>query len=102
MAAAKQRIEALRTVVDVQTLLRAPGRAARPARILIVLRGLPGSGKSFLAKKLRDAEVEEGGEAPRLHALDDYFVAVSGCARARAPLLPAASRMHACIGADGT
>jgi len=43
----------------------------------VILRGLPGSGKSYLAKKLRDTEVEEGGEPPRVHAIDDYFVAVS-------------------------
>ncbi|KAF5834235.1 hypothetical protein DUNSADRAFT_9188, partial [Dunaliella salina] len=62
-------------VVDVLTLLRPPQRSTRPKRILIVLRGLPGSGKSFLAKKIRDVEVEEGGEPPRVHAIDDYFVA---------------------------
>jgi hypothetical protein len=70
----------LRTqVVDVLTLLRPPHRASRPKRILVVLRGLPGSGKSFLAKKMRDVEVEEGGEPPRVHSLDDYFIAVRGC-----------------------
>lgn len=42
----------------------------------IILRGLPGSGKSVIAKKFRDMEVQHGGEAPRLHALDDYFITV--------------------------
>lgn len=52
------------------------GRSQRPARIAIILRGLPGSGKSHIAKKLKELEVENGGEAPRIHALDDYFVTV--------------------------
>jgi len=68
-------------VVDALTLLRPPHRASRPKRILVVLRGLPGSGKSFLAKKMRDVEVEEGGEPPRVHAIDDYFIAVCLCVR---------------------
>lgn len=33
-----------------------------------------GSGKSYLAKALRDLEVENGGNAPRIHAMDDYFM----------------------------
>lgn len=35
---------------------------------------LPGSGKSYLAKILRDLEVENGGDAPRIHSMDDYFM----------------------------
>jgi YLP motif-containing protein 1 len=33
-----------------------------------------GSGKSYLAKALRDLEVENGGNAPRIHSMDDYFM----------------------------
>lgn len=33
-----------------------------------------GSGKSYLAKVLRDLEVENGGNAPRIHSMDDYFM----------------------------
>jgi pantothenate kinase-related protein Tda10 len=33
-----------------------------------------GSGKSYLAKMLRDLEVENGGDAPRIHSMDDYFM----------------------------
>lgn len=33
-----------------------------------------GSGKSYLAKLLRDMEVENGGTAPRIHSMDDYFM----------------------------
>lgn len=35
---------------------------------------LVGSGKSYLAKALRDLEVENGGNAPRIHSMDDYFM----------------------------
>lgn len=33
-----------------------------------------GSGKSYLAKMLRDLEVENGGSAPRIYSMDDYFM----------------------------
>ncbi|CAK0770761.1 hypothetical protein CVIRNUC_003799 [Coccomyxa viridis] len=59
---------------DVLEIVRAPGRAKRPKRVAVVLRGLPGSGKSHLARLLRDAEVAAGGEAPRIHSIDDYFI----------------------------
>ncbi|KAF8408056.1 hypothetical protein HHK36_007197 [Tetracentron sinense] len=61
-------------VVDASCLFRQPHRATRPDHFVIVLRGLPGSGKSYLAKMLRDLEVENGGDAPRIHSMDDYFM----------------------------
>ncbi len=66
-------------VVDARTLLRPPGRESRPRRILIILRGLPGSGKSHLARLVREAEAEHGGAAaqpPRILSLDEYFITV--------------------------
>ena len=113
------------TVVDARELFCAPGRAKRPKRLAVVLRGLPGSGapplspdakgqmvvlragwgyfvvhlgavslsidlrkcnkgvrltcavaagKTRIASRLRDAEVTAGGEPPRIHSIDDYFV----------------------------
>ena len=41
---------------------------------MIILRGLPGSGKSPLAKKIKDVETENGASAPRILSLDDYFL----------------------------
>ncbi|KAK2663985.1 hypothetical protein Ddye_002559 [Dipteronia dyeriana] len=61
-------------VVNALHLFKQPLRASRPDHIVIVLRGLPGSGKSYLAKILRDLEVENGGDAPRIHSMDDYFM----------------------------
>ncbi|KAK1359795.1 YLP motif-containing protein 1 [Heracleum sosnowskyi] len=60
--------------IDASQILKQPHRATRPDHIVIILRGLPGSGKSYLAKILRDLEVENGGDAPRIHSMDDYFM----------------------------
>ena len=38
---------------DVMELVRAPGRAKRPKRVAVILRGPPGSGKSHIARLLR-------------------------------------------------
>ncbi|CAN7023515.1 hypothetical protein IGI04_023855 [Brassica rapa subsp. trilocularis] len=64
----------LSKVIDVSHLLKPPHRSTRPDHFVIILRGLPGSGKSYLAKLLRDIEVENGGSAPRIHSMDDYFM----------------------------
>ncbi|KAM4663509.1 YLP motif-containing protein 1 [Discoglossus pictus] len=59
---------------NVDDLLKKPGRESRPERIVIIMRGLPGSGKTHVAKLIRDKEVECGGAAPRVLSLDDYFI----------------------------
>ncbi|XP_044953695.1 uncharacterized protein LOC123403840 isoform X1 [Hordeum vulgare subsp. vulgare] len=61
-------------IVNACDLFKQPLRASRPDHIVIIMRGLPGSGKSYLAKALRDLEVESGGSAPRIHSMDDYFM----------------------------
>ncbi|XP_060530266.1 YLP motif-containing protein 1-like isoform X2 [Cylas formicarius] len=61
-------------VTPIEDLVNAPGRYNRPARIVIILRGPPGSGKTYLAKLIKDKEVENGGSAPRILSLDDYFL----------------------------
>jgi YLP motif-containing protein 1 len=38
------------------------------------MRGPPGSGKSHLAKLIKDKECEMGGSMPRILCLDDYFM----------------------------
>ncbi|KAL5211302.1 hypothetical protein ABZP36_022149 [Zizania latifolia] len=62
------------SVISACDLFKQPLRASRPDHIVIILRGLPGSGKSYLAKALRNLEVENGGNAPRIHSMDDYFM----------------------------
>ncbi|CAN4099356.1 unnamed protein product [Withania somnifera] len=61
-------------VIDASHILKHPYRATRPDHLVVILRGLPGSGKSYLAKMLRDLEVENGATAPRIHSMDDYFM----------------------------
>ncbi|XP_045481187.1 uncharacterized protein LOC123685507 isoform X2 [Harmonia axyridis] len=61
-------------VTQIDELLNAPGRFNRPQRIVIILRGPPGSGKTYLAKMIKDKEVENGGSTPRILSLDDYFM----------------------------
>uniref|UniRef100_A0ACD5YS71 Uncharacterized protein n=1 Tax=Avena sativa TaxID=4498 RepID=A0ACD5YS71_AVESA len=61
-------------IIDACDLFKQPLRASRPDHIVIIMRGLPGSGKSYLAKALRDLEVQSGGSAPRIHSMDDYFM----------------------------
>ncbi|KAK4887026.1 hypothetical protein RN001_003297 [Aquatica leii] len=61
-------------VLLIEDILSPPGRFTRPPQIVIILRGPPGSGKSFLAKLIKDKEIENGGSAPRILCLDDYFM----------------------------
>ena len=56
-----------------EDIIEAPGRQMRPSKIVIILRGPPGCGKSFLAKNIKDTETLYGSSALRILALDDYF-----------------------------
>ncbi|KAG9283176.1 YLP motif-containing protein 1 isoform X1 [Astyanax mexicanus] len=69
-----QRVEKKPETKNVEDILKPPGRSNRPDRVVIIMRGLPGSGKSHLAKLIRDKEVEYGGAPPRVLGLDDYFM----------------------------
>ena len=59
--------------IMIDSIINPPGRSSRPPKIVIILRGLPGSGKSHLGRLIKDKELEQGGEQPRILALDDYF-----------------------------
>ena len=48
-------------------------------QIVVIIRGLPGSGKSVLAKKIKEVETENGGSAPRILSMDDYFLNDVSC-----------------------
>ena len=56
------------------SLLFAPHRATRPHAIVVLVRGIPGSGKSWLAQKLRALEIENGGKPPRILSIDPFFM----------------------------
>jgi YLP motif-containing protein 1 len=56
-------------------LLQPPGRDTRPKRLLVLLRGPSGCGKSHCAKTIRQLETSAGGQPPRVHSMDDYFMA---------------------------
>lgn len=40
-------------IVMVEDLLLPPGRYGRPSKIVVILRGLPGSGKSHVARSIK-------------------------------------------------
>ncbi|XP_074640028.1 uncharacterized protein LOC141898107 isoform X2 [Tubulanus polymorphus] len=61
-------------VVNVNDILSHPGRATRPPQLVIILRGVPGSGKTYVSKLIRETEMKNGGTAPRILCLDDYFM----------------------------
>ncbi|XP_058058127.1 uncharacterized protein LOC131209147 [Anopheles bellator] len=61
-------------MIDIEELLLPPGRFSRPARICLLVRGLPGSGKSHLARLIKNKEQGFGGASPRVLSLDDYFL----------------------------
>ncbi|CAG0899679.1 unnamed protein product [Darwinula stevensoni] len=58
----------------IDDLLVPPGRKNRPPYLVVILRGLPGSGKSYVTRLIKEKEVEQGGTAPRILCLDDYFM----------------------------
>ncbi|XP_023148190.2 YLP motif-containing protein 1 isoform X2 [Amphiprion ocellaris] len=68
------RVEKKPEIKNIDDILKPPGRMSRPERIVIIMRGLPGSGKSHVAKLIRDKEVDCGGAPPRVLVLDDYFM----------------------------
>lgn len=49
--------ELKKDVILIEDILNKPGRYNRPPRIVIIIRGPPGSGKTFLAKLIKDKEV---------------------------------------------
>ncbi|XP_078482548.1 uncharacterized protein LOC100179562 [Ciona intestinalis] len=59
-----------------EDILCLPGRLSRPKKIAVLLRGLPGSGKTYVAKVLRDKE-NDHNISSRVLSLDDYFITES-------------------------
>ncbi|XP_059156245.1 YLP motif-containing protein 1-like [Physella acuta] len=61
-------------IVKVEDLLCPPARESRPPHVVVIIRGLPGSGKTYVSKLIREKEMSYGGPAPRMLCLDDYFM----------------------------
>jgi YLP motif-containing protein 1 len=51
-----------------------PSNKDSPSHLVIILRGLPGSGKTEVAKSLKEKESSLRGRATRLLSLDSYFL----------------------------
>ncbi|KAK6621061.1 hypothetical protein RUM43_011365 [Polyplax serrata] len=62
------------TTVLVEDLICLPGRETRPNKLVFIMRGIPGSGKTYVTKLIKDKEIELGGDPPRILSLDDYFM----------------------------
>lgn len=60
--------------ITIEEILMKPGRDTRPKKICIILRGPPGSGKSYVAKLIKEKEKEMSGHNPRVLSIDDYFL----------------------------
>ncbi|CAL8111689.1 unnamed protein product [Orchesella dallaii] len=60
--------------VLIEDILNMPGRAKRPPRLVVFMRGLPGAGKSHCVGLIKEREVQMGGKAPRILSLDNYFM----------------------------
>lgn len=56
-------------------MLCKPGRYKRPAKLVIILRGLPGSGKSYLTNLIKTEEEKHASESdkPKVLSIDNYF-----------------------------
>lgn len=61
------------SLVHPSSVFDPPGRNSRPKFLCIAVRGLPGSGKSALCRRVRDWELRGGGRPPRAVCIDDYF-----------------------------
>ncbi|XP_077862500.1 YLP motif-containing protein 1-like [Saccoglossus kowalevskii] len=60
--------------VLIENILNEPGRNHRPKQIVIILRGLPGSGKTYVSKLIKVREAKMSSSNPRMLCLDDYFM----------------------------
>ncbi|XP_033125870.1 uncharacterized protein LOC117123911 isoform X2 [Anneissia japonica] len=63
-----------RELFNIMDILTTPGSAKRSSNTIIILRGPPGAGKTYMAKLLKEKETQNGGQAPRMLCLDDYFM----------------------------
>lgn len=60
--------------ISIMEFFENPGRLTRPKRICIIIRGPPGSGKSYVAKLIKEKERNMGDDNLRILSIDDYFL----------------------------
>ena len=78
-AAAVFNLHPVLRVVEAASLFKPPGRDSRPDRFVVLLRGVPGSGKSHAAGRIRELEAKHasGGatsRSTRVISIDDYYL----------------------------
>ncbi|UJR27371.1 hypothetical protein I4U23_008662 [Adineta vaga] len=63
-------------LISIDTLLKEPGRSQRSSQIIIFMRGLPGSGKSYVADLIKNEEElqSKGTNKPKIFSIDSYFI----------------------------
>ena len=63
-------------MAKLEQLIQKPYREKRPHKILIIMRGLPGSGKSFLTNliKMEEEKHVSSSEKPKILSIDNYFL----------------------------
>lgn len=66
-----------RAPVKIEQLLLEPYRGRRPHKLVVILRGPPGSGKSFIANLIKQEEEKHVGSSdkPKYLSIDNYFIA---------------------------
>lgn len=68
-----------------------PKRSNRPSKLVIILRGMPGSGKSYLTNLIKSEEEKHASdsEKPKVFSIDNYFITeqeetITNCKQAKA------------------
>ncbi|CAF1444116.1 unnamed protein product [Adineta ricciae] len=63
-------------LIPIDSILKEPGRSQRPPQIIIFMRGLPGSGKSYVADLIKNEEElqSKGSNKPKILSIDNYFI----------------------------
>lgn len=60
--------------LSIKNILWLPERKFRSHKILIIIRGAPGSGKSHLVQLIKKKEIEMGNSDIRILSIDDYYL----------------------------
>lgn len=63
-------------VIPIENILHKPYRDLRPSKLVIIIRGLPGSGKSYVTNLIKIEEEKHASnmEKPKVFSIDNYFL----------------------------